>query len=124
MEPAFSRRGEAATPFERDLIAQLDASTLRSEQELWIHLARRVGLDALLLIFDEMGGRKVWLPTRETFVQLGWDDIRRNEMLRMRAAGKSLREVARTFGVSRTTVIRVTSPRPFGVTPDREKQRA
>lgn len=124
MDPAFSRRGESATPFERELMDQPDIRGLQSEQELWVDLAKRVGLDNLLLIFDEMGGRKVWIPTREKFVHLAWSEIRNREIHRLHAQRLSIGEISRAMGVDKRTVRHVVQRRPFSAAPNREKQRA
>lgn len=124
MEPAFSRRGEPATTFERELMQQRDIRGLLSEQELWLDLARRVGLDTLLLVFDEMGGRKTWIPTREKFVHLAWSETRNREIHRLHDQRLSIGEISRRMGVDKRTVRRVVQHRPFCAAPNHEKQRA
>ncbi|NMW25278.1 helix-turn-helix domain-containing protein [Rhodanobacter denitrificans] len=124
MDPAFSRRGEPATAFERNLVTHCGVTPARSEQELWLDLARRVDLDALFAILDEMGGRKAWVPTRETFVRLVWSAIRDSEIRRLHAGGNSFRSIASQLGIAPRTVTRVMHRRPFSATPKRAKQRA
>ena len=124
MDPAFSRRGEPATAFERELVHRYQPSRSETEQEVWMDLSRRIGLDELLLLFDMLGARKVWIPSRETFVRWVWVDLRDAEIRRLRAEGHSLRNIAAAVGVENRTVTRVLHRGSFSATPDRAKQRA
>jgi hypothetical protein len=124
MDPAFSRRGEPATAFERELVQRCQPSRPETEQELWMELSRRIGLDELLLLFDMLGARKVWVPSRETFVRWAWVDLRDAEIRRLRTEGRSLRSIAAAMGVDNRTVTRVLHRGSFGATPERAKQRA
>jgi hypothetical protein len=124
MDPAFSRRGEPATPFERELLQHRGTPPAHSEQELWVELVQRVGLDALLHIFDDMGGRKVWIPTRETFIRLVWSDLRDAEIHRLHAASMTINQIATRMGLNQRTVRHVVQRRPFSAAAKRAKQRA
>lgn len=124
MDPAFSRRGEPATAFERQLVQCCQPSRPETEQELWMELSRRIGLDGLLLLFDLVGGRKVWIPSRETFVRWAWVDQRDAEIHRLRAHGRSLREIGAAVGVDQRTVTRVLHRGSFGAAANRATHRA
>lgn len=103
----FSRRGERATEFERALVAVADADTCRGTSALFLELARRIGVDALLVVFDEVGGEKLHIPTREWFVGELWRKQRDAEILRRLAGGEAAQSVADDFGVHERTVQRV-----------------
>ena len=124
MDPAFSRRGEPATAFERELVQRCQPSRPETEQELWMELSRRIDLDGLLLLFDLLGARKVWVPSRETFIRWAWVDQRNAEIHRLRAQGRSLREIGSAVGVDQRTITRVLHRGSFSAAAGREKQRA
>ena len=124
MDPAFSRRGEPATAFERELVQRCQPTRPETEQEVWMELSRRIGLDGLLLLFDMLGGRKAWIPSRETFVRWAWVDQRDAEIHRLRALGRSLRDIGAAVGVDQRTITRVLHRGSFSAAPGRAKQRA
>lgn len=98
----FSRRGEACTAFERALVSAADA---RSESlAVWLGLIGRVGLDAILALFDELGSEKVHVPTREHFFSALFRVQRDDEIRRRLAAGESVAVVAADFHLSLRSV--------------------
>lgn len=115
MEPAFSRRGEPATPFERELLSSAPVGEPTNAQQLWLVIARRIGMDELMVMLDEFGDAHVWVPTRSRLVQNLWGDVRDAEICRLRDVhGMSLTSIAKRMQVSRTTVGRVVRARHGG----------
>lgn len=100
----FSRRGERATEFERTLVAGANDDMRRETSSLFLGLARRIGVDALLAVFDEIGGEKVHVPTRESFFTALWQVERDAEIHRRLASGESPRVIADDFGLACRTV--------------------
>lgn len=125
MDPAFSRRGEAPTSFERELLANHGQHAPRTDDDLWMLLAQRIGLENLMAVLDEVGGIKLWVPTREQLVRRVWVDLRDREIRRLRQEHHlSTCEISARLGVNPRTVRRVVHGRPVSAAPIREKQRA
>lgn len=111
MDPAFSRRGEPATEFERALLSGSDVSTPTTIRQLWQMLAQVVGADRLFTVLDEFGDTVVWVPSRSGLINQLWIEVRNREIrCRRELHGESLASLARHFGMSRAGVARVVSP--------------
>lgn len=125
MDPAFSRRGESATAFERELLTHHAHHAPRTGDDLWFVLVKRIGIDALMGMLDEIGGLKVWVPTRQQLVRRVWLDLRDREILRLRTEKRMTTcEISAAMGVNPRTVRRVVHPGPVSAAPNRAKQRA
>lgn len=98
----FSRKGHACTAFERALV---DAASTECEgHALWVALARRIGVDQVAAIMDEVGGEKVHVPTRGSFFEGLFAAVRRTEIARRLANGENPTAVGRDYGMSRQAV--------------------
>lgn len=107
MDPAFSLPGEAPTQFERDLLAGVEVGTPTTGQQLWLLLAKRIGVDQLMAVLDEFGDTHVWVPSRGALLLSVWTPVRDREIARLQAQeGLSQRAIARRMGVSQRTVLR------------------
>lgn len=100
----FSRRGERVTDFERTLIAGADATALTEMRTLFMGLAQRIGIDALAVFFDEIGGEKIHFPTREFFFTTLFRQQRDADIVRRLANGEPARAIARLYGLHENTV--------------------
>ena len=100
----FSRRGEPATEFERALVANADDGACREQVAMFLDLARRIGVDALLAVFDELGDLRVNVPSRATWFGVLWRQQRDAEIFRRLANGDSTYEIANSLGLSVRTV--------------------
>lgn len=98
----FSRRGERVTDFERTLIAECDDS-----RSAFLDLARRIGIDALVVVLDEFASEKIHVPTRESFFAGLYRRLRDEEILRRLANGEHADDIADDIGCSRSTVFGV-----------------
>lgn len=68
MAAAFSDRGDAPTDYERELFEQYADDEPRHVRQLWLLIGQRIGLDALCVVLDELGGmHNMSAPTRERF---------------------------------------------------------
>jgi hypothetical protein len=111
--------------FERDLLAHHGEHAPRTSDDLWLVLVKRIGIDALLVVLDEIGGLKVWAPTRTQLVRRVWLDLRDREIRRLRTDGRlSTSEISAAMGVNPRTVRRVVHPGPVSAAPVHAKQRA
>lgn len=123
MDPAFSRPGEAPTPFERELLAAIPRSEPKCASELWLVVAQAIGLDALMRMLDEFGDAHVWIPSRHRMIQSLWVDQRDSEIRRLRHEQRlSLAVIAERLCVSRKTVLRVARRRHGSAPPKRGTQ--
>lgn len=100
--PKFSGRGERVTDFERALIAECDDS-----RSVFLDLAKRIGIDALVVVLDEFATEKIHIPTRESFFGGLYKHLRDDDILRRLANGESHPQIIRELGVSRRTIFRV-----------------
>lgn len=103
MHHRSSRKGENPTAEEVELVARAAAST----DSVWAAIAARIGVDALFVVFDELGGEKVHVPTREHFLRGIWVPMQREAILTLRANGVKTREIAEQLRVSRRHVCNV-----------------
>src|SRR5690348_16540728 len=103
----FSRRGESVTDFERELVEQTPMIRPERDADLWICIAKRIGIENLVVVMDELGGEKVHIPTRENFFAALYRPLRNRQMADMRqSTGASLRDIGRAFGVSQTAAMK------------------
>ena len=100
----FSRRGERVTDFERALVAEADVSTLSGMRPTMLELARRIGIDALAAVFDEIGSEKVHIPTREGFFEALFKQRRDADIVRRLANGEPAESIGRLYGLHPNTV--------------------
>jgi len=125
MDPAFSRRGEHPTTFERELLANHATLAPRTDDDLWLMLGKRIGAESLLVVLDELGSLKLWVPTREQLVRRVWLAIRDREIQRLRDEQHlTTNEICLRLGVKPRTVRRVVHRRPVSAAPIHAKQRA
>lgn len=96
----FSRRGERVTDFERQLVAECGAAQLTEAKTLWLELARRIGVEALACVFDEVGGEKMHMPTRENFFRALYHQQRNAEIIRRLACGDSAELIGTDLGLT------------------------
>lgn len=105
--PRLSRRGEAPTQLELELVAHADTSRITESRQVWVSLAQRIGLAQLYTVLDELGGEKVHIPTRDVFAAMllrGQRDAQIRALLHRRYR---VTDIARMMGVSKQSVIRV-----------------
>lgn len=108
--PAFSDRGDAATDFERTLVDQYGDEDPRHVRQLWVLIARRIGVDACALVLDEIGGMSnLSAPTRRTFFAELYQRQRDEEIQRRLSAGESSSRVGRDMGLDGSTVRRIAA---------------
>lgn len=101
----FSRRGERVTDFEQQLVDQAGAARPERDSDLWLHIAKRIGVANLAAVLDEFGGEKVHVPTRENFFAALYRPLRNRQIIDMRnSTGASLREIAQAMNLSHTSV--------------------
>ena len=105
----FSGRGDGVTEFERALVrvAADDAVAVGDAAAQWLLLAQRVGIDAVVAVFDEFGTEKVHVPTRESFFQALYRQ-QRNEAIRMELArGTPVCELAAAHHLTERAIRRI-----------------
>lgn len=103
----FSRRGESVTAFERELVERTPTIRPERDADLWICIAKRIGIENLVIVMDELGGEKVHVPTRENFFAALYRPVRNRQIADMQqSTGASLRDLGRAFNLSPTAVQR------------------
>lgn len=112
MSGDFSKRGEACTPFERALVASEWSGS--DGTGVWLGLIGRIGLDAMLAVFDELGSEKVHVPTREHFFAALWRVQRDAEIRRRLAAGEGVAVIAADFHLSSRAVYGIRNAEDAG----------
>lgn len=100
----FSRRGDGVTADERALVAEASAEHLTDIRAVWLHLAHRIGIDSLAVVFDEFGSEKIHVPTRAAFFAALYQRQRDAEILRRLANGDPPHQVARDFELTTRAV--------------------
>lgn len=129
MDPVFSRPGESPTAFERQLLENADVHHPATAQELWLLIAKRAGLDALMVVFDEFGNGAMWVPSRRTFFNSLCGPLLEQMIVTLTEQQVSQREIARRLRMSHTQVQRIAAGHARGTTAHgsapahREKQR-
>ncbi len=103
--PQFSRKGEAPTAKELALMAEAMAE--RWPASAWVVIAQRIGIEALCVVFDELGSEKVHVPTRERFFESLWRPERNREIAAAIAGGAHPDVVALQYGLDRTRVLHI-----------------
>lgn len=103
----FSSSGKPTTIFESQLLAEAMISTTECIHDVWVQIGRRIGIDHLAVVLDELGGQKASVPTRSEFFSTLARPLRNRAIRDMRnKTGASLREIAEAFSVSHDTVKR------------------
>jgi hypothetical protein len=104
MSKLFSAPGAAPTAHERDLFAaQVSPST-----DPWVNVGKRIGLEALLVVLDEIGAvERVYVPTRAAMMARLWRPVRNERIVRLAEQQVPPEEIARLLHVSRGSVYRV-----------------
>lgn len=105
MRPRFSRKGEAPTPKELALLAEALSDPCPTSP--WLIIAQRIGVEALCVVFDELGSEKIHIPTRERFFEALWRPERNRAIAEAVATGRHPDDVAAEFGVDRTRVAHI-----------------
>ena len=100
----FSRRGDAPTSFEHALVEQQDTSRLTDIRQIWVDLAKQIGLGPLFRVLDELAGEKIHIPTRQDFVNALWRQTRNTEIRAKLAAGASVEVIAAQYDIAPRTV--------------------
>lgn len=119
--PAFSDRGEAPTEFERMLVARFGDEDPRHIRQLWVSVARRIGVAACAVVLDELGGiGNISVPTRRTFFGELYQRQRDEEIRRRRLAGEPSTSIARDMGLDGSTVRRIAGMKRVRHTPIRD----
>lgn len=96
----FSRRGERVTDFERLLVSGCDVIALTDIRAVWLSIARRIGVEQLAIVLDELGTEKVHVPSRENFFGALWQRQRDADIVRRLAGGEPPATLAREYGMS------------------------
>lgn len=77
------------------------------DADLWICIAKRIGIDALVVVLDELGGEKIHVPARESFFAALYRPVRNRQIADMRqTTGASLRAIGRVVNLSAPAVQR------------------
>jgi hypothetical protein len=107
MAPEFSERGDAPTDYERALVAKCGDDEPRHVRQLWLLIAKRVGVDALCVLLDELGGiANLSAPSRRAFFADLARAARNSEILERAERKEGPTAIAKSLGVHRRTVDR------------------
>lgn len=98
----FSRRGEAPTEYEAALLAE--AARQPGVDSVWVLIGSRIGAEALAVVFDELAGEKIKVPTREGFFRALYEPIRDARIVALAAAGASTATISRQYGLSQRRI--------------------
>lgn len=104
--PRLSRRGESPTQLEIELVAHVDTSRITEARQIWVSIAQRIGLAALYVILDELGGEKIHVPSRDLFAANLLREQRDAQIRDLLSRGHRMSEVARLMGCSKQSVSR------------------
>lgn len=74
---------------------------------VWVVIAQRIGVEALCVLFDELGSEKVHIPTRESFFDALWQPERDREIRAAIVGGAHPDVVALQYGLSRSRVLNI-----------------
>jgi hypothetical protein len=94
----FSRRGEAPTAYESALLTQ--AAREAGGDNVWVLIGSRIGVEALAVVFDELAGEKIMVPTREGFFRALFEPIRNARIIALAECGTPTDVIARENGLS------------------------
>lgn len=98
-ERRFSRMGDPPTQFETELLCVADQS------DPWVLIGQRIGIHALFVLLDEIGGEKVNVPQRENFQRRLFRPVRDTEIRALKEHyGFTNAEIAERTGLSRQSV--------------------
>lgn len=108
---AFSHRGAAPTEFECALVLSAIAHSADTPQRFadspWLPIAARIGVPALAVVFDEIGGEKVHVPTRAMFFE-GLAQVQRDaRILELLGQGLPQVTIATQFGLTQGRVSQI-----------------
>lgn len=98
----FSRRGEAPTEYESALLAE--AARHPGVENIWVLIGSRIGAQALAVVFDELAGEKIKIPTREGFFRALFEPIRDARIVALAARGTPTATISREYGLSQRRV--------------------
>ena len=105
-DPLHSIRGENPTEYEAQLFAACDDA----ETSSWTMIGRRIGLPALCVILDEVGGENLYVPIREAFFQRLATTKRDTRIAELLATGKmTQRAIAEHFGLTHNRISQIAS---------------
>lgn len=93
------------SPAELDLVRELTVDDLPSELRI---VAEEIGLDAAVKLARLWGGFNVYLPKLDRVLI----PVRDRTIRRLRAEGVSVKELARQFGLTDTTVYSIVNAGP------------
>jgi hypothetical protein len=116
-ESMFSRRGDPPSAFECQLFAAAvdhAAQSARPIDSPWLQIGARISVPALAVVFDELGGEKVHVPTRAAYFEAlaqAHRDARIRELL---AAGVPHVVIAAQFQLSKGRVSQIATEVKLG----------
>ena len=105
-------RGDPASTVEAELVGTAIDRRLADSTLQWVELAKRIGVHALVAIFDEFGGEKIHIPSRRAFFEALYRPIRDARIHALRAQGLSCVEIAGQVGVTEMRVSQVLKNPP------------
>lgn len=108
----FSIRGEAPTDFECQLfLAALEraAASARPVDSPWLSIGQRIGVPALAVVFDELGGEKVHVPTRAAWFEALAQAQRDTRIRELLAAGVPHVTIAAEFQLTKGRVSQIAA---------------
>lgn len=100
----WSRRGEAPTEYEIALLQRVTEA--QPVTDVWAIIAGRIGVQAMAVVLDELGGERVNVPTRAGYFRRLHAPLlaqRAQELAQTMPVG----EVAKVLGVSRRWAYRL-----------------
>lgn len=99
--------GETPTDFESQLFAAFDQGNPTSS---WTMIGRRIGLPAMCVVFDEVGGENLYVPTRESFFQRLATEKRDARIVELLATGAmTQRAIAEHFGLTKNRICQIAA---------------
>jgi hypothetical protein len=106
-ENLHSIRGEPPTEFESQLFAAFDQGNPISP---WTMIGRRIGLPAMCVVFDELGGENVYVPIRAAFFERLATEKRDARIVELLADGAmSQIAIAEHFGLTKARICQIAA---------------
>ncbi|MFO0293811.1 MAG: hypothetical protein ACK51F_10765 [Rhodospirillales bacterium] len=108
----FSSRGELPTEFECGLFATAIARAVASPRPIdspWLYIGQRIGVPALAVVFDELGGEKVHVPTRAAWFEGLAQQARDTRIRELLAAGVPHVTIASEFRLTKGRVSQIAA---------------
>lgn len=105
----FSQRGDAPTETERGLLANATTDEGPDSRCVWVRIGQRIGVDALAVVLDELGGEKIYVPNRGKFFAALMRPVIAHRIHVMRSAGTPWSEIATTLGIGLRTAYQYAS---------------